>query len=330
LPETVPVKAEGIMNYHVTTVPTSYSEDRWVRAVEVQPTAREVVHHVLVFARPAGQRGDGAANGFLAAYVPGNTHLIYPEGYAKRLPKGSNLVFQIHYTPNGKATTDRTRLGVAFASEAPRHEIHSVGIANTRFQIPAGADNHQIKATLAVPFNARVLALFPHAHLRGKAAKYELTTPEGKVETLLDVPHYDFNWQLQYRFTEPYLTPRGSTLTYTAWYDNSSKNPANPDPTTEVKWGEQTFEEMHLGFLEYVVDGSGFGRIGVLAGGLLGQRFPTDVKFPKEGLIIPDQFRAGFKRFDTNGDGKLDQKEFDALPRRVQGAILEFVRQNMQ
>jgi thiol-disulfide isomerase/thioredoxin len=331
LPTEVPIKAEGIMPYHIDRVETSFSEDRWVRAIEVQPSAREVVHHVLVFARSPGARGGGGeGNGFFAAYVPGNTHLIYPEGYAKRLPKGSNLVFQIHYTPNGKATTDRTRLGVVFAPEAPRHEIHSVGIANTRFQIPAGADNHQVTASLPVPFNARVLALFPHAHLRGKAAKYELTTADGKTETLLDVPHYDFNWQLQYRFAEPYLTPRGSKLTYTAWYDNSSKNPANPDSTIAVKWGEQTFEEMHLGYLEYVLDGSGFDRMGALAGGLLGQRYPTDVKFPKDGLVIPEQFRAGFKRFDTNGDGTLDQKEFDALPRRVQGAILEFVRQKMQ
>ena len=332
LPDPISVKAEGIMPYEIARIDTDFPEDRWVRAVEVQPTARDVVHHVLVFTRPRGSRGGGGGegNGFFAAYVPGNDHLIYPEGYAKRLPKGSTLVFQIHYTPNGKATTDRTRLGVVFAPEAPRHEIQSVGIVNTRFQIPPGADNHQVTATLPVPFNARVLALFPHAHLRGKAAKYELKTADGKAETLLDVPHYDFNWQLQYRFAEPVLAPRGSTLTYTAWYDNSSKNPANPDATRLVRWGEQTFDEMHLGYLEYVVDGSGLGRIGVLAGGLLGQRYPTDVKFPKEGLIIPDQFRAGFKRFDTNGDGKLDQKEFDALPRRVQGAILEFVRQNMQ
>jgi thiol-disulfide isomerase/thioredoxin len=330
LPTPVPVKAEGIMDYHIERIETDYLEDRWIRAVEVQPTARDVVHHVLVFAMPKGAaRMGGEANGFFAAYVPGNNHLIYPEGYAKRLPKGSTLLFQIHYTPNGTATTDQTRLGVVFASEAPRHEIHSVGIFNSAFEIPPGADNHRVTARLPVPFNARVLALFPHAHLRGKAAKYELTTPEGKVETLLDVPHYDFNWQLEYRFAEPLLAPRGSTLTYTAWYDNSSKNPANPDPTKAVRWGKQTFDEMHLGYLEYVVDGSGFSRIGALAGGLLGQRFPADVKFPKDGIAIPEPYQRVLSRFDLNGDGRIDQKEFDAMPRRLQGAVLEYVRQLM-
>ena len=201
-----------------------------MQALEVQPTAREVVHHVLVFALPKGARIGGEAMGFLAAYVPGNNTLVYPDGYAKKLPKGTTLRFQIHYTPNGKATTDQTRLGVIFAKEPPKHEVQVVGIANVRFQIPPGADNHKIAAQLPVPFDARVLAVFPHAHLRGKAMQYELKTPDGKTDKLLEVPHYDFNWQLQYRFTEPVLAPRGSTLIYTAWYDNSDKNPANPDP----------------------------------------------------------------------------------------------------
>jgi hypothetical protein len=173
-----------------------------------------------------------------------------------------------------------------------------------------------------------VLAVFPHAHLRGKAAQYELKTPDGRTQKLLDVPHYDFNWQLQYRFTEPVLAPRGSTLTYTAWYDNSDKNPANPDPTRTVRWGQQTYEEMHLGYLEYVVEGGG-GRLGAVAGGLLGQRPPTDVKFPKDGVVIPDQFKRLFQRYDANNDGKLDQKEFDSLPSRLQTAVLEYVRQMM-
>ena len=255
IPRAVAVKAEGTMPYQNLRVETNYDEDRWVRALEVQPTAREVVHHVLVFAVPKGQRiGGGEAAGFFAVYVPGNNVLIYPDGYAKKLPKGATLLFQIHYTPNGKATTDRTKLGLVFADEAPRHEIQVTGIANTRFQIPAGADNHEVTAKIPVPFDAKVLALFPHAHLRGKAAKYDLKTPDGKSATLLEVPHYDFNWQLQYRFAVPVAAPRGSTITYTAWYDNSDKNPANPDATKPVRWGQQTYEEMHLGYVEYVLD----------------------------------------------------------------------------
>ena len=209
---------------------------------------------MLIFAVPKGSRLIGEAAGFFAVYVPGNNALIYPDGYAKKLPKGATLHFQIHYTPNGKATTDQTKLGVVFAKEAPRNEIHVAGIVNARFQSPAGADNHEVTAKIPVPFDAKVLALFPHAHLRGKAAKFDLKTPDGKTATLLNVPEYDFNWQLQYRFADPVTAPRGSSLTYTAWYDNSDKNPANPDPKKTVRWGQQTYEEMHLGFVEYVLD----------------------------------------------------------------------------
>ena len=328
LPKPVPVQAEGTMDYHRDAVQTDFAEDRWVRAFEIHPTARDVVHHVLIFAVPKGGRIGGVSSGFLAAYVPGYTHLIYPEGYAKKLPKGSRLAFQIHYTPNGTATTDQTRIGLVFAPEAPRHEVHNVGIAKTRFRIPAGAANHEIKASLPVPFDARVLSLFPHAHLRGKAAMYELATADGKVEKLLDVPRYDFNWQLQYRFAEPVLAPRGSTLTYTAWYDNSANNPANPDATKVVGWGEQTYDEMHLGYVEYVVESKGLGRIGALAGGLLDNRFPTDVKFPKDGITLPKQAQRAFMRYDLDRDGKLSPKEFDELPRELKIAILEFIRQN--
>jgi hypothetical protein len=187
-------------------------------------------------------------------YVPGNNSLVYPDGYAKKLPKGATLHFQMHYTPNGKATTDQTKLGLIFAKHPPRHEVQVAGIVNTRFEIPPGEGNHRVDAKIPVPFDAKVLALFPHAHLRGKAAKYELNTPDGKTSTLLDVPHYDFNWQLQYRFADPVTAPRGSSLTYTAWYDNSDKNPANPDPKKTVRWGQQTYEEMHLGYIEFVRD----------------------------------------------------------------------------
>lgn len=255
LPKPISVKAEGTMPYQMVSVPTEFEDDRWVQALEVQPTAREVVHHVLVFAAAKGQRVGGTeAQGFFAAYVPGNNTLIYPDGYAKKLPKGSNIIFQIHYTPNGKATADQTRFGMVFAKQAPRHEVKVTGIANTRFQIPAGADNHMVEARIPVPFNARALAFFPHAHLRGKAARYDAKFPDGSTKNLLDVPHYDFNWQLMYRYAEPVSIPRGTTITYTAWYDNSAKNPANPDPKRRIGWGPQTYDEMHLGYLEYVME----------------------------------------------------------------------------
>src|SRR5262249_12299006 len=262
IPKPIAVKATGTMPYQVVSVETDLDEDKWVQALEVQPTARQVVHHVLVFAIPKGLqlgRGADATQGFFAAYVPGNNNLIYPEGYAKKFPKGSKVVFQIHYTPNGTATEDQTRFGMIFGPQ-PRHEVRVAGIANTRFEIPAGTDNHKLEARIPVPFNARVLAFFPHAHLRGKAARYDVRFPEGETRNMLEVPHYDFNWQLMYRLAEPVSIPRGSTITYTAWYDNSEKNPANPDPKKLVHWGQQTYDEKHLRYLAYVIDSHGSPR----------------------------------------------------------------------
>src|SRR5262249_51297131 len=154
-----------------------------------------------------------------------------------------------------------------------------------------------------IPFDAHILAFFPHAHLRGKAARYELKTLDGKTTTLLEVPHYDFNWQLQYRLADPVAVPRGSTLIYTAWYDNSDKNPANPDPKKTVKWGPQTSDEMHLGYVEFVIDS---GSSGNLRGPGLRPGAGGDFKFPKDGIMIPEQFKEAFKKYDLNGDGKLD------------------------
>ncbi|MBA2226943.1 MAG: redoxin domain-containing protein [Gemmataceae bacterium] len=332
LPQPIAVKAEGTMPYQNVFIDTEFEEDRWVQALEVQPTAREVVHHVLVFTLPPGSRRivGGETTGFFAAYVPGNNKLIYPPGYAKKLPKKAVLRFQIHYTPNGKPTTDQTRLGLIFAKEKPRYEVQVAAIANLGFRIPPGAENHEVSARLPVPFDVRLLALFPHAHLRGKAARYELRTPDGTVTTLLHVPRYDFNWQLEYRFAQPVAVPRGSTLIYRAWYDNSANNPANPDPTRTVRWGEQTYDEMHLGYVEYVVDGLA-GRMALLQGGLGGNPGgppPADVRFPPEGVPIPERFQRLFQRFDTNGDKRIDPKEFEQLPPFLQNGVLEYLRAN--
>lgn len=320
LPKPIAIKAEGVMNYQNVVVPTNFDEDKWVMGLEVQPTAREVVHHVLVFAVPKGSRGvGGEAQGFFAAYVPGSTALVYPEGYAKKLPKGYDLRFQIHYTPNGKATTDQTKLGLVFAKDKPRYEVRVSAAVNPTFSIPPGADNHKVTGSIPfIPWDCRILAFFPHAHVRGKAAQYELKTPDGKTTKLLDVPHYDFNWQLQYRFAEPVTVPRGSGLIYTAWYDNSDKNPANPDPKKTVKWGQQTYEEMHLGYVEFVIDSAKASEPVVGPKG--------EFKFPKDGVLIPAQFKDAFKRFDADSNGVIDQKEFDALPPAVRTIVIEYVK----
>ena len=258
LPRAVAVKADGVMPYQTLRVETTFTEEKWVRAYELQPTAREVVHHIIVRVHPKGARsargeGESERDGFFAAYVPGNAHAIFPPGFAKRIPAGATVSFQLHYTPNGRATTDRTRLGLVFASEPPRHVIEVAGLANPRLRIPPGAAHHAETAAIRLPADATILGFMPHMHLRGKAARYEVVLPDGTRRLLLDVPRYDFNWQLPYQFAEPPTLPRGSRLIYTAWYDNSAANPANPDPAREVRWGQQTHDEMMLGYVEYFV-----------------------------------------------------------------------------
>lgn len=254
IPRAIEVKAEGTMPYQIATVETSFGEDRWVRAFEVQPTAREVVHHALIFAQSDGKRFGGEDNdsgGFFAAYVPGNDHVTYPTGFAKLLPAGAKLRFQIHYTPNGTATHDQIKLGLIFAKEPPEHIIHVAGIGNHRLNIPPGAAHHPESAVIPIPADVKLLAFTPHMHVRGAAFRYEAILPDGTVRTLLDVPRYDFNWQLSYRYAEPPTLPRGTKIRATGWFDNSANNPANPDPTKTVHWGPQTFDEMMLGYVEY-------------------------------------------------------------------------------
>lgn len=251
----IAIKADGIMPYQTVLIQTDQKEDKWIQKLEVQPTARQVVHHVLIFIVPANGSGRGfdgfeEISGFFAAYVPGNSTLIYPDGFAKRLPAGSKLKFQIHYTPNGTATQDTTRLGMVFAKSEPKHEVHTVGIVNLGLSIPPGAPKHPVSATLNVPRDARILSLMPHMHVRGAACRYDLIRGSERT-TLLDIPRYDFNWQLAYDYRDPLLVSNGDKVEFTAWYDNSPNNPNNPDPTKRVNWGLQTADEMHLGYMEY-------------------------------------------------------------------------------
>ena len=249
------------MPYQNFIVDTKFTEDCWVRAIEVRPTAREVVHHVLVHVIPADKLeearkrrrgGDREGGNFFAANVPGNNKLNFPEGFAKLIPAGAGLHFLIHYTPNGTATRDQTRLGLIFSKTPPQHEVRVAAIAS-RLDIPPGEANYQAQGTIPVLFDAKLLSFMPHMHVRGKSYRYELETPDKEKHVLLDVPRYDFNWQLQYRLAEAIDAPVGSQLRGYAVYDNSTKNPSNPDPDARVKWGEQTDDEMMLGYFEYYV-----------------------------------------------------------------------------
>jgi mono/diheme cytochrome c family protein len=250
------IKADGFMPYAFDVVDTDIAEDKWVTAYEILPSERDVVHHVIVQVHEKGSdardREEGAG-GYWAIYVPGNGACVYPEGFARKIPAGARVSFQIHYTPSGKAKKERLRMGLVFAKTAPQYEVKTLALANNRIAIPPGASHHVETQTRRVPFDIPITGYMAHMHIRGKAFKYEVTYADGKTETLLDIPRYDFNWQLRYDYKQPKLIPRGSTLTITAVYDNSTENKANPDPTKLVKWGSQTVDEMMLGYFEYFV-----------------------------------------------------------------------------
>jgi peroxiredoxin len=253
-PEAVP--AEGVVSYRFVEVKTDFPEDRWVEASEVRPGDPDVVHHVLVAVAPEGQKRVRGLfdplQGFFAAMVPGGRAQVYPPGMAKRLPKGSRLVFQMHYTPNGVETTDLTRIGLRFAKGEPEHEVLTAGAYNPRLRIPPGAADYVATAALPVPFDVKVLAYMPHAHVRATSFRYELVRLGSEPTTILSVPKYDFNWQTPLRLAEPLLVKQGAFLKVTATYDNSEANPYNPDPTVEVRWGDQTWDEMLIGYVDYV------------------------------------------------------------------------------
>lgn len=255
MPRAIQVKAEGAMPYQNVVIETSLQEDRWVSSYEIQPSARQVVHHVIVRVHRPGERVQflGEGDGFWAAYVPGNSHRILPEGSARFLPAGARLSLQIHYTPIGKAVEDRTRIGLIFAEQPPEHEVRVTAFAKPRLRIPAGAADHVESTQRKLSSDYTITGFMPHLHTRGKSFRYEVRYPDGRTEVLLDVPRYDFNWQLQYTYAHPKWVPAGSTLIVTAVYDNSTGNSANPDPTKTVRWGPQTWDEMLIGYVEHQV-----------------------------------------------------------------------------
>ncbi len=260
IPEPIRVPAEGVMDYIYVYAKTDFPEDRWVQRMEILPTAPQAVHHVLIFieepGRSRGRRGLGprfqtGAGGYFASTVPGQQAALFPQGMAKLLPKGAWLKFQLHYTPNGTELVDRTRLGLVFADAAPERLVRTAGLSNWRFEIPPGAANYPVSASHRLRRDLVLLSFFPHMHLRGKAFKYEVTYPDGRHVEVLPISRYDFNWQLHYQLETPLHLPAGTILKATGWFDNSPDNPANPDPERTVLPGEQTYDEMMIGYFDW-------------------------------------------------------------------------------
>ena len=284
--EDYPIPASGTIEYKNFEVPTNLTEDRWAQAIEIRPGERTAVHHVIVYlidpnaARvappytPAGnmrrpaeapktERGPEANDrpmkhgptGWLAGYAPGQAVRVYEPGTALRVPAGSTLIIQEHYTATGKVTTDRTRVGIKWAKEAPKTAVDVATLVNQNFVLAAGSSDTRVDAELTLKEDMLIWSVLPHTHMRGK--KWEVTAiyPDGRSEIILNVPKYDFNWQTDYVFKTPLNMPKGTKIHTTAWYDNSTANKANPDPKKDVYWGDQTWEEMQFTAITFSLNG---------------------------------------------------------------------------
>jgi hypothetical protein len=250
------VPAKGAVEYQYFIPGQRFTEDKWVSAVEVRPGNASVVHHAVVYIREPGDtwtRGPTKAD-ILAVYAPGTAPDVFLPGMAKFIPAGADLIVEIHYTPNGKAAEDRTRIGMVFAKAPPAQRVLTLQMNQNTFRIPAGQRDYRVSVWGTLPNDALLLALFPHMHLRGKAFEFTRILSNGVPETLLNVSPYDFHWQLWYRLAEPILLKKGTRLNWIATYDNSAANPRNPDPTADVTYGFQSWEEMMIGFFDVAVD----------------------------------------------------------------------------
>lgn len=304
LPRRFPIQATGFMPYKHTFIRLNLTEDKWIKGIEIRPTDPAVVHHVLVFIKKRGEDPKiEETSGFFAAYVPGNSYQVFPEGFAKKLPAGSSLIVQLHYTPNGTATFDQTKIGFKYLNKTPKHIIKNKGIVNRRIYIPAGEENHREVAKLRIPVEAKLMSFMPHMHLRGKAFRYDLIS-SGERTTLLDVPRYDFNWQIVYRLRKPINLKRGDRIEAIGWYDNSENNPANPDPEKNVSWGDQTHEEMMLGYIEYYLPNE-----------IVEESKSAEPSLSAEQIKRLEQEKtariAAFKRYDKDGNGKVTKEELN-------------------
>jgi hypothetical protein len=278
----VALPASGDVEYTYEIVPTGFQEDRWVRAVEILPALRANVHHAVVYVRPPDsqwlkhapigvpftastlsdpedrQGAHWTDSDVLLVYAPGSSPDDWPESMAKFIPAGSDLVFQMHYTTNGHAAKDQTSVGLIFAKAPPQQRVLTLQLTNDHFVIPPGVPDYRVEARGTLPNDATLLSFFPHMHLRGKAFEYNIihrasdgqALPE--VEPLLRV-RYHFHWQMSYRLAQPRLLKAGTELQGVAWFDNSRDNPHNPDPDAAVRWGEQTYDEMMVGFFDVAV-----------------------------------------------------------------------------
>jgi hypothetical protein len=281
VPTPFQVPATGTLEYTYVIVPTGFTQDRWITQAEVRPGNRAIVHHANVYIREPGsmwlreypmgklfipdERGVRGATGgsssagasireqVIAGYAPGRPAKQVPEGYAMLIPAGSDLVFQLHYTTNGTATTDVTRIGFVYAKQTPLKRVIRVQASNAGFAIPPGAADYPVAGSASLGVESELLNVYPHMHLRGKSMTLSAVYPTGEHEEFVRVPRYDFNWQLVYSLTKPRILPKGTVLKADATFDNSATNRTNPNPKATVRWGDQSWDEMMVGFFDLAI-----------------------------------------------------------------------------
>jgi hypothetical protein len=272
MPSAFNVPATGTINYQYILIPLNFKEDTWVQMAEVRPGDRAVMHHVIAYVRPPGSKwlpdiqpgipyvpkdhpGEKTKRdaSFLVGYAPGMPANILPDGRAKLIRAGSDIIFEMHYTTNGKATSDRSKIGLRFAKAPVQEQVVTLYAANGEFAIPPGDPNYLVESEFEFGADAKLVNLLPHMHLRGKDFEFKALYPTGESQVLLDVPHYSFSWQSVYNPVNDIVMPKGTRIHCTAHFDNSSNNPYNPDPGKEIKWGEQSWDEMMIGFFDVAI-----------------------------------------------------------------------------
>lgn len=258
--QTYTVPASGTIPYLYFRIPTDFPDDRWLQAIEISPSARPVVHHVIAYAQPSGGDPKNEATPGrmqIGGTTPNKPGIVFDPGVARLLPKHHDLVLQMHYTTNGTEMVDTTKVALIFAKEPPTKTAGGGMILNLGFSIPPGAGGHEVRASRTMNADTVLTSMTPHMHMRGKDMTYIAHYPDGRSETLLSVPNYDFNWQHTYELAEPKVLPKGTRLEVIAHFDNSPNNRFNPDPSKTVRWGDQTWEEMMIGFIGTVQDRRG-------------------------------------------------------------------------
>ena len=275
MPESYDVPAEGKDEYRCFVIPTGFDDDRYVAAMEFQPGSRKVVHHIIAYLDQRGSArkldaadaGPGYENpsagsgpgffpaGFMGGWAPGNDPRFLPDGVGNLLPRGADIVLEVHYNKSGKPEKDRSRVGLHFSKKPVDKRLRVMPIVNPFLNIPPGAESHEVPAFASVRRDITVLAVTPHMHMLGKAMKVTAELPDKTHKPLVKIEDWDFNWQLNYAFKEPLKLPSGSRVNLVATYDNSLKNPRNPyNPPRAVSWGESTKDEMCIAFIAYTAD----------------------------------------------------------------------------